>query len=69
MALTPALVAEIEEAAGEEKLSARVVVREVTENRRWQRIFAYERARALGSTEEDIPRFIAESRQEQRQSR
>ena len=73
--IPPTLVAEIRAAADEEKRSAQEVVSEAIErylkNRRWQRIFAYgeERARALGLSEEDIPRLIAESRQEQRQGR
>jgi len=73
--IPPTLVAEIRAAADEEKRSAQEVVSEAIErylkSRRWQRIFAYgeERARALGLSEEDIPRLIAESRQEQRQGR
>jgi predicted transcriptional regulator len=75
IAIPPALAAEIQAAADEEKRSAEDVLREAIErylrNRRWQRTFAYgeERARALGLSEEDIPRLIAESRQEQRQGR
>jgi len=73
--IPPALIAEIQAAANEEKRPAEEMLREAIErylrNRRWQRIFAYgeERARALGLTEEDIPRLIAESRQERRQGR
>jgi hypothetical protein len=75
IAIPPTLVAEIRAAANEEKRPAEEMLREAIErylrNRRWQRIFAYgeERARALGLSEEDIPRLIAESRQEQRQGR
>ncbi len=75
IAIPLALVAEIQAAADEEKRSVEEMLREAIErylrNRRWQRIFAYgeERARALGLSEEDIPRLIAESRQEQRQGR
>lgn len=73
--IPPALVEEIQAAANEEKRPAEEMLREAIErylrNRRWQRIFAYgeERARVLGLSEEDIPRLIAESRQEQRQGR
>jgi hypothetical protein len=73
--IPPALVAAIREAANEEKRPPEEMLRESIErylrNRRWQRIFAHgeERARALGLSEEDIPRLIAESRQEQRQGR
>jgi len=75
IAIPPALVAEIQAAADEEKRPAEEMLREAIErylrNRRWQRIFVYgeERARALGLSEEDIPRLIAEFRQEQRQDR
>jgi len=70
--IPPALVTEIRAAPKEEKRPVEEMLREAIErylrNRRWQRIFAYgeERARALGLNEEDFPRLIAESRQEQR---
>ena len=73
--ISPALLAEIQAAAAEEKRPAEEMVREAIEhylrNRQWQRLFAYgeERARALGLSEEDIPHLIAESRKEQRQGR
>jgi hypothetical protein len=72
IAIPPALLAEIKAAADEDKRSTEEVLREAIErylrNRRWQRIFAYceERARSMGLREEDIPRLIAESCQEQR---
>ena len=75
IAIPPALLAEIKAAADEDKRSTEEVLREAIEcylrNRRWQRIFAYgeERARSMGLSEEDIPRLIAESRQEQRRGR
>jgi hypothetical protein len=73
--IPPSLLAEIQAAADEEKRPAEEVLREAIErylrNRRWQKIYAYgeERARALGLSEEDIPRLIEEYRQEQRQGR
>jgi hypothetical protein len=41
-------------------------LRRYRRDRRWRRLFAYgaKRARDLGLTEEDLPRLIAESRQE-----
>jgi hypothetical protein len=71
--IPPALIAEIQAAANEEKRPAVEVLREAVEryleDRRWQRLFAYgeERARALGLTEADIPRLIEESRRERAQ--
>jgi gamma-glutamyl:cysteine ligase YbdK (ATP-grasp superfamily) len=70
LALPPALLAEVQAAADEEHRPALDVLREVVERglkeRRWQRTLAYgqERARALGLTEADVPRLIAEVRQE-----
>jgi hypothetical protein len=75
IAIPRSLVAEIQAAADEEKRPAEEIIREAINrylrNRRWQRIFAYgeERARALGLTEDDIPRLIADLRQEQRPAR
>jgi hypothetical protein len=75
IAIPPSLLAEIRAAAEEEKRPAEEVLSEAIErylrNRRWQRILAYgeERARALALTEADVPRLIAEYRQEQRQGR
>ena len=73
IAIPPALLEEIQEAADEDRRPAGEVLREAVEryleNRRWQRLFAYgeERARALGLTEADIPRLIEESRRERAQ--
>lgn len=75
IAIPPALLAEIQAAANEEKRPAEEVLREALEryleNRRWQQLVAYgrERARELGLAEEDVPRLIKEYRQEQRQGR
>jgi metal-responsive CopG/Arc/MetJ family transcriptional regulator len=75
IAIPPALLEEIKAAADEEKRSSEDMLREAIErylrNRNWRRIFAYgeERARVLGLSEEDIPRLIAEFRQEQRHGR
>jgi len=70
IAIPPALLAEIQAAAEEEHRPAGEVLREAVEryleDRHWQRIFAYgeQRARELGLTEADIPRLIAEARDE-----
>jgi Arc/MetJ-type ribon-helix-helix transcriptional regulator len=70
IALPPALLAEIQAVAAEEKRSAAEVLRDAVEryleNRRWQQLVSYgrERARELGLTEADVPRLIAESRRE-----
>jgi predicted transcriptional regulator len=72
LAIPPALLAQVQAAADEEHRPPGEVLREAVERylreRRWQKIFAYgeERAQALGLTETDIPRLIAEYRQEQR---
>jgi hypothetical protein len=71
--IPPALIAKIQAAAHEEQRPAEEMLREAIErylrNRRWQRILAYgqQRAREMGLTEDDVPRLIAEYRQEQRQ--
>jgi hypothetical protein len=46
-------------------------VKRYMREKRWQKIYAYGEARAkeLGLTEEDIPRLIAETRNELRQGR
>ncbi len=68
--LPPGLLAEVESAAQEEQRLPQEMLREVIERglkeRRWERTLAYgqERARAAGFSEEDIPRLIAEARQE-----
>jgi hypothetical protein len=70
----PGLVAEVEAAATEEGRPACDIVREAIESylkaRRWQRSAAYgrERSRALGLVEADLPRLIAESREEARRA-
>jgi Arc/MetJ-type ribon-helix-helix transcriptional regulator len=69
------LLAQAQAVADEEHRTADDVVREAVErylsDRRWQRILAYgeERTKTLGLTEDDLPRLIAESRQERRQER
>lgn len=71
----PALLAEIKAAAEAERRTADELVREAVEryleDRRWKGLLAYgeERARSLGLTEADVPRLIAESRQEKRPPR
>lgn len=71
----PALLAEIKAAAEAERRTADELVREAVEryleDRRWRSLLAYgeERARFLGLTEADVPRLIAESRQEKRPRR
>jgi hypothetical protein len=73
--IPPALLAEVEAAANEEHRAPGDVVREALErymeDREWDKVFAYgeSRAKALGLTEEDVPRLIAEYRQEKRQGR
>jgi hypothetical protein len=75
LAVPPALLAEIQADADKEHLPAGDVLREVIERgleqRRWHRVLAYgaDRAKALGLTEDDVSRLIAESRREQRQGR
>ena len=74
LTLPSALVAEVK-AADEERRAPAEIVREVIErylkDRRWRRLIAYGQARAreLGLTEADLPRLIAEARQERRQER
>jgi hypothetical protein len=71
----PSLLPEIRAAAEEEHREPGDVVREALErymeDREWNKIFAYgeARAKALGLTEEDVHRLIAEYRQEKRQGR
>lgn len=68
----PGLLAEIEAAAEEEHRAPGELVREAIERymdeREWHKLVAYgqERARTLGLTDADIPRLIAEARQEKR---
>lgn len=69
----PDLIPEINATAEEEHRAPQELVGEAVERylraKRWQKVFAYgeRRARELGLTEEDIPRLIAEYREEQRQ--
>ena len=73
--IPPSLLAEIQAAADEERRTATELLREAVEHyletRRWQRLIAFgeEQARSLGLTEADVPRLIAEYRQEKRQGR
>lgn len=73
LAIPPTLLAEIRATADEEHRSAEDVLKDLIERgleeRRWQRLLAYggERAKRLGLTDADVPRLIAESRQENRQ--
>jgi hypothetical protein len=66
------LLAEVQAAADEEHRAPPELVREAIERymdeREWRKLLAYgqERARALGLTEADIPRLIAEARRDQR---
>lgn len=68
----PGLLAEVQAAAEEEHREPRELVREALErymdDREWQKLFAYgeQRVKELGLTEADIPRLIAEVRQERR---
>jgi hypothetical protein len=69
----PDLIAEIQAIAEEEHRAPGELMRDAFErykaDRDWKKIFAYgeARAKALGLTEEDVPRLIAEYRREQRQ--
>jgi hypothetical protein len=68
----PSLLPEIYAAAEEDHREPGDLVREALERymdeREWQKLLAYgrERARTLGLTETDVPRLIAEARQEKR---
>jgi len=67
-----AMLPEIHAAAEEEHRPPSELVREALEHymeaRAWKKIFAYgdARAKALGLTEQDVPRLISESRREHR---
>jgi hypothetical protein len=69
------LLAQIYAAAEEDQRAPSEVVREAIERyieeRAWQKLLAYgrERAQALGLTEADIPRLIAEARAEKRREK
>ncbi len=66
----PAMLPAIQAAAEEERRPPGELVRDALERymeaREWKKIFAYgeSRAKALGLTEDDVPRLIAESRAE-----
>lgn len=68
----PSLLAKVEAAAGEEQRTSAELIQDAIErylqDRRWQRLVAYGQARAheLGLSEADLPRLIAEARQELR---
>jgi len=68
----PGLLAEVQAAAEEEHRAPAELVREAIERyldeREWRKLLAYgqERARALGLSETDVPRLIAEARREKR---
>jgi hypothetical protein len=70
--LPPGLLAEVQAAAEEEHREPRELVGEAVERylreKRWKKLFAFgeQRAKELGLTEADIPRLIAEVRQEKR---
>lgn len=69
------LLAQVEAVAQEEHRAPDELVREAVERyldeRRWQRVLAFgqEQARTSDLTEEDLPRLIAESREEARRGR
>jgi hypothetical protein len=71
--IPPTLLAEIQAEADKEHRPPLAVLEDAVSRyvreMRWQRTLAYgrERAAALGLTEEDVPRLIAESRREHRQ--
>ncbi len=73
--IPPELLPEIQVAAEEEQRAASALVGEALEtylkNRRWRRLLeeGQARARALGLTEDDLPRLIAEVREEARRGR
>ncbi|HWC91462.1 MAG TPA: hypothetical protein VG433_17455 [Pirellulales bacterium] len=74
LTIPPALLAQVHAAAQEEHRPADEVLRDALERylreRRWQKIFVYgeQRAHDLGVSEPDIPRLIAEYRQEHREA-
>ena len=72
----PDLIPEIQAVAEAEHRAPGELIRDAfnrykRDEQAWQDLLAYgqERARALGLTEDDVPRLIAEYRQEQRQGR
>jgi hypothetical protein len=75
LTLPTKLAAEVQAVANEEHRPPAELVCEAIErylkDRRWRRLVSYGQARAreLGLTEADLPRLIAEARQEHRQRR
>ncbi len=73
LTIPPDLLAKIKEEAEAESRPALAILQDAVtryvREQRWQRTMAkgQARAKALGFTEEDVPRLIAESRAEQRQ--
>ena len=73
--IPPALLAQVQAAADEERRPAGELLHDAVEryleDREWDKLYTYgeESARALGLTEDDVPRLIAEYRQEKRQGR
>jgi len=71
--IPPILAAELQAAADEERRPPLDVLRDAIESyrkeQRWRRTLAYgaDRAKALGLTEADVPRLIAEYRRDKRQ--
>jgi hypothetical protein len=74
LTIPTALQAELQAAADEEQRPVLEVLRDAVESylkeQRWRRTLAYgaDRAKALGLTETDVPRLIAEYRQEKRRA-
>jgi metal-responsive CopG/Arc/MetJ family transcriptional regulator len=75
VSVPPGLLSRVQTAAEEEQRSPDELVRDALEryleDREWKKIYAYgeERARALGLSEEDLERLIAEDRAERRNDR
>lgn len=75
LTVAPTLLAQVEAAAHEEHRTPTALVQEAIEryleDRQWQRLLAFgqAQARAVGLTEADVTRLIAESREEARRGR
>ena len=75
LTVPPALAAEIQAAADEERRPVLDVLRDAVagyrEEQRWRRVLAHgaDQTRALGVTEDDVSRLIAEHREEKRRAR
>ena len=72
--MPPALLAQVQAAAEEHRPAGELLhdaVELYLEDREWDKLYTYgeERACALGLAEDDVPRLIAEYRQEKRQGR